>query len=170
MESEYNSLIENGNRKVVSPPTWANIITGRWVFKLKKDRFGNVLKYKARYVAHGYKQKQNLDYVNTLAAVVNPVSYKYLIAMGVRKKFRIRHMDVVDLRVDNKDAIFLTENPEFHLRTKQIEVRYHWIREKVESNKIQVSYVPTKDMITVGLTKPLNLPLFKKFRVMMEMN
>ncbi len=72
--------------------------------------------------------------------------------------------------MDNKEAISLTENPEFHRRTKHIEVRYHWIREKVESNKIQVSYVPTKDMIADGLTKPLNLQLFKKFRVMMGMN
>ena len=48
MESEYNSLIENGTWEVVSPPTEANVITGRWVFRLKKDRFDNILKYKAR--------------------------------------------------------------------------------------------------------------------------
>ncbi len=42
----------------------------------------------------------------------------------------------VDLRVDNKGAISLTENPEFQRRTKHIEVRYHWIREKIESNEI----------------------------------
>ncbi len=95
MESEYNSLIENGTWEVVSPPTEANVITGRWVFRLKKDRFGNVLKYKARWVAHGYKQKEGLDYVNTFAAVVKPMSYKCLMAVGVRRKFRIRHMDVV---------------------------------------------------------------------------
>ncbi len=48
MEIEYNSLIENGTWKIVSPPKGANVITGKWVFKLKKDRFGNILKYKAR--------------------------------------------------------------------------------------------------------------------------
>ena len=67
-------------------------------------------------------------------------------------------------------AISLTENPEFHRRTKHIEVRYHWIREKIELNEIQVSQVSTKDMVADGLTKPLNLQLFKKFRVMMGMN
>lgn len=75
MESGYNSLIENGTWEVVSPLTEANIITGRWVFKPKKDRFGNILKYNARWVAHGYKQKEGLDYVHTFAAVINPMSY-----------------------------------------------------------------------------------------------
>ena len=90
---------------------------------------------------------------------------RFLAALG----FRLPTLPV-DLRVDNKGAISLTENPEFHRRTKHIEVRYHWIREKVESNEIHVSYVSTKDMIADGLTKPLNLQLFKKFRVMMGMN
>ena len=67
----------------------------------------------------------------------------------------------VDLRVGNKGAISLTENPEFHRKTKHIELRYHWIQEKVESNKIQVSYLLTKDMIADELTKPLNLQLLK---------
>ena len=41
MKREHDSLIENGNWEVVG----ANIITGKWCFKLKKDRFGNALKY-----------------------------------------------------------------------------------------------------------------------------
>lgn len=47
IESKYNSFIENDTCKVVSLPTKANIITGYWIFKLKKDRFDNVLKCKA---------------------------------------------------------------------------------------------------------------------------
>ena len=37
MKSEYNSLIENGTWEVASPPTKANVIIDRWLFKLKKD-------------------------------------------------------------------------------------------------------------------------------------
>ena len=95
MEREYNSLIENGTWELVSRPNEANIITGKWCFKLKKDRFGHILKYKARWVAHGYKQEEGLDYVETFAAVVKPMSYKCLFAVGVKRSYRIRHMDVV---------------------------------------------------------------------------
>ncbi len=48
IEIEYNSFMENGTWEIVSPSKKANVITGKWDFKLKKDRFGNILKYKAR--------------------------------------------------------------------------------------------------------------------------
>ena len=95
MEREYNSLMENGTWELVSRPNRANIITGKWCFKLKKDCFGHILKYKARWVAHGYKQEKRLDYVKTFAAVVKSMSYKCLFAVEVKCGYRIRHMDVV---------------------------------------------------------------------------
>lgn len=95
MKSKYNPLIKNGIWEVVSPLTEVNIIIGRWIFRLKKDRFGNVLKYKACWVTHSYKQKEGLDYVNTFATIVKPMSYKYLMAVEVRRKFCIWHKDVV---------------------------------------------------------------------------
>ncbi len=53
----------------------------------------------------------------------------------------------VDLREDNKGAISLTGNPEFHRKTKHIEVQWQWIREKVERNEIVISYISTKEML-----------------------
>ncbi len=75
----------------------------------------------------------------------------------------------VDLRADNKGAISLTENPEFHRKTKHIEVRWHWIREKVERNEIFISYISTKEMLADGLTKALGPKIFKDFRRMIGM-
>ena len=75
----------------------------------------------------------------------------------------------VDLRADNKGAISLTENPEFHRKTKHIEVRWHWIREKVERKEIAISYIPTKEMRADGLTKALSPKMFKDFRKMIGM-
>lgn len=76
----------------------------------------------------------------------------------------------VNLCIDNKEAIFLTGNPKFYQQTKYIEVQYNWICEMIKSNKIQVNYILIKDIVADGLTKPLNLQLFKKFQLMMEMN
>ncbi len=75
----------------------------------------------------------------------------------------------VDLRADNKGAISLTENPEFHRKTKHIEVRWHWIREKVERKEIAISYISTKEMLADGLTKALSPKIFKDFRRMIGM-
>ncbi len=76
----------------------------------------------------------------------------------------------INLRADNRGAIQLTANPEFHRRTKHIEVRHHWIREKVDSKEIVITYISTKDMVADGLTKALDPKPFKAFRSMIGMD
>lgn len=56
MQAEYGSLIENETWELTPAPENRQVITGRWCFKLKKDCNGHILKYKARWVAHGFKR------------------------------------------------------------------------------------------------------------------
>ena len=39
--------------------------------------------------------------------------------------------DALTILEDNQGAIALTKNPEFHKHTKHIDIRYHFVREKV---------------------------------------
>lgn len=57
--------------------------------------------------------------------------------------------------VDNQSAIKLAKNPEFHKRTKHIDVKFHFIREKVANREIEVKYVPTKCQRADVFTKAL---------------
>ena len=61
----------------------------------------------------------------------------------------------VVLKVDNKSAISLAKNPVFHERSKHIELKYHFIRECVETKKIELEFVPTELQLADMLTKPL---------------
>jgi hypothetical protein len=61
----------------------------------------------------------------------------------------------VKLYVDNKSAIALMKNPLFHGRSKHIDTRYHFIRECVESGKIQIEFVQTEEQRADALTKGL---------------
>ena len=70
----------------------------------------------------------------------------------------------ITLLGDNNGSISLTKNPENHARTKHIDVRYHFIREKVEEGLICVQYVNTKDQLADGMTKPLDRPRFEQMR------
>jgi Reverse transcriptase (RNA-dependent DNA polymerase) len=56
---------------------------------------------------------------------------------------------------DNQSALKLVANPEFHARSKHIDVQYHCVRELVEDGIVSVDYIPTADMIADCLTKPL---------------
>jgi len=56
---------------------------------------------------------------------------------------------------DNQGCIALAENPVHHKRTKHIDIRYHFIRERVESGEVKLVCVPTKDQLADLLTKPV---------------
>ncbi|XP_071637520.1 uncharacterized protein [Temnothorax longispinosus] len=61
------------------------------------------------------------------------------------------------LIVDNQSAIKLAKNPEFHERTKHIDVRCHHIREMIENGEIKVVYIPSEmqkaDILTTQQTQ-----------------
>ena len=57
----------------------------------------------------------------------------------------------------------MTKNQVFGGRTKQIELRYHFIEDQVISGTIEVKFSSTKDQVTYGFTKALNFASFMKF-------
>ena len=59
---------------------------------------------------------------------------------------------------DNKGCIDLSENPIHYKRTKHIDIRYHYIREKVESGEIKLTYIHSQAQLADLLTKPLPKP------------
>ena len=66
---------------------------------------------------------------------------------------------------DNQGAICLSQNPKDHTRTKHIDIKYHYIRERVAEKQLLVQHCATGDMIADTLTKGLPKPAFEKFRV-----
>ncbi len=65
---------------------------------------------------------------------------------------------------DNQSAIRLVHNPEFHKRTKHIDVQFHFIREKQVDGTIHVQYISTDMQLADVFTKPLHGPLFERLR------
>jgi hypothetical protein len=61
----------------------------------------------------------------------------------------------VPLYIDCNSALRLTHNPEFHSKSKHIDVKHHFIREKVEENTLTTERVNTKDNLADILTKAL---------------
>ncbi|KAA0037350.1 Integrase, catalytic core [Cucumis melo var. makuwa] len=66
------------------------------------------------------------------------------------------------LYYDNLSAICLAENPVFHARTKHVEVHYHFIREKVLQEEIEMKPIKTEDQIADIFTKYLQ-PSIRNF-------
>lgn len=68
------------------------------------------------------------------------------------------------LYLDNQSTIKLIKNPEYHKRTKHIDVKYHFIREKFNDAEFQLYFVNTKEQLADILTKALPKPIFECLR------
>ena len=65
---------------------------------------------------------------------------------------------------DNNAAINLSEDPLLHDRVKHIDIKHHFLRERVQSNEITLSYINTYDNIADIFTKALDTRKFTRFR------
>lgn len=70
------------------------------------------------------------------------------------------------LKCDNQSAIKLIRNPEFHQRTKHIDIRYHFIRERYLDRCFELEYVDTLLQKADIFTKPLSTDKFQDLREM----
>ena len=68
------------------------------------------------------------------------------------------------LRIDNLSAVKLVHNPVYHKRSKHIDVRYHFVREKCEEGQLLVKHVCGQEQLADILTKPLAKDRFEKLR------
>lgn len=68
------------------------------------------------------------------------------------------------LFVDNKAAIDLAHNPMHHSRTKHIDIKWHFIREQIDANIINLSHVASAENRADIMTKPLSRSKFENLR------
>ena len=69
MQAEIDSLTLAGTYDVTELPQGLQAIGGKWVFRTKRGANGEIVKYKARWVAQGFRQKYGIDYNETFAPV-----------------------------------------------------------------------------------------------------
>jgi transposase InsO family protein len=117
MTDEFNSLNENHTWDLVPPPSGyqKKVLRGKWVYKIKRGANGEIIRYKARWVVRGFEQQEGIDYHETFASVVKPMSYKTLFALAAAKDLEIEQMDVKTafLYGDIDEEIYVEQPPGF---------------------------------------------------------
>lgn len=94
MREEYDSLIKNNTWVVEDLPAGKRPITNKWVFKIKRDTSGAVVRYKARLVARGYSQRKGIDYEDTFSPVARMDSVRIILSIIAEKDLEMVHFDV----------------------------------------------------------------------------
>lgn len=113
MDDEMNSLAENKTWILVDRPIKCKTLKAKWIFTKKKNPDGEVIRYKARFVAKGCAQKHGIDFNETYAPVVRYSSIRFLMALAVKNGLKIDQMDVTTayLHGDLEEEIYI-EQPE----------------------------------------------------------
>ena len=94
IKSELNSLKKNETWSLCKLPVDKNEVGNKWVFAIKRDENGKVLRYKARLVAQGFSQQPGVDYEHTYSPVACIASVRsFLVAAGEHGLY-VEHDDV----------------------------------------------------------------------------
>lgn len=115
MNNEYESLLQNNTWMLVHLPEGKRAIPCKWVYKMKTDTNGEVVRYKARLVIKGFIQKKGIEYNEIFAPVVRHTSIRYLLALAVKYNLYIEHMDAVTafLQGDIDTEIYMFQPPSY---------------------------------------------------------
>jgi hypothetical protein len=115
MVDELESIKENKTWNLVNLPRGHKAIGLMWVFKLKHDEQGDIVKHKARLVVKGYVQRQGVDFEEVFAPVARTESVRVLLILAAHNNWPVHHMDVKSafLNGDLGEEVYVSQPPGF---------------------------------------------------------
>ena len=122
MTMEIEMLKQMNTWTVTSLPRDRKPITCRWVFALKHDATGAIIKYKARLVARGFSQEYRIDYKETFAPVIRLDALRAMLALSAIHGWHVRQLDIKGayLHGDLEEEIYMIQPPEFNDGTDKV--------------------------------------------------
>ena len=120
MLEELASIEENGTWTLTDLPAGHTASGLKWVFKLKKDAAGAIVKHKARLVARGFVQKEGVDYDDAFAPVARLDSVRVMVGMAAQRGWELHHLDVKSafLNGEHKEEVDGGRAPSSRLRNQ----------------------------------------------------
>ena len=69
MIERYQYIMKNDVWDIVPKPEGKSVVSSKWIYKIKNALDGSIKKYKARFVARGFSQKEWNDYEDIFVPV-----------------------------------------------------------------------------------------------------
>jgi hypothetical protein len=89
MTEEYQSIMKNDVWEVVLKPKNKDVVSSKWIYKIKHAVDRSIEKHKARFVARGFSQKEGIDYEETFAPIARYTSIRTIIALAAKMKWKL---------------------------------------------------------------------------------
>jgi hypothetical protein len=85
IQSEMDVVEKNCTWELADLPRGHSAITLKWVFKLKRDEAGVIVKHKARLMARGFVQQEGIDFDDIFTSVAQMESVRLLFALAAQE-------------------------------------------------------------------------------------
>jgi hypothetical protein len=116
MDEEMSSLVDNDTYELTPVPEGRSVVGGRWVYAVKLGP-KNQEKFKARYVAKGYSQIENVDYTETFSPTARVTSIRMLMQLAIQEGHLVHQMDVKTAYLNaDIDCELYVQQPEGFIR------------------------------------------------------
>ena len=113
MKIEMEGVERNGTWELTELPPGRKPIDLKWIYKIKRDAQGNVVKHKAIIVAKGYVQKQGIDFDEVFTPVTRIETICLLLALAAKENWQVHHFDVKTAFLNGEikeEVFFLLDN------------------------------------------------------------
>jgi len=94
MLEEMAAVEENRTWELVDPPAGCRPIGLKWVFKVKRNERGEVVRHKAWLIAKGFMQREGIDFEEVFAPVARMEFVRLLLALAAVRCWKVHHLDV----------------------------------------------------------------------------
>ena len=88
------AIEENETWELVDPPPGCRPIILKWVYKVKRDELGAIVKHKARLVTRGFVQHEGIDFEEVFEPVACMDSIRLLLALAAAKDWCVHHLNI----------------------------------------------------------------------------
>lgn len=132
----------------------------------RKSRSGYVIFFDGNPISWASKKQPcvatsttHSEYIACYAVATEIIWLRRLLA-----SIGIQQSTPITIFTDSQSAMRLAVNPEFHSRTKHVDVKFHFLREQVVLHTIDIQYLPTQQQIADIMTKALTPDQFRRLR------
>jgi hypothetical protein len=122
ISAELKSLDEAYTWDIVQWPKNRNIVSSKWVFKIKRNTAGEINKYKVQLVAQGFTQIYGINYYKTYAPVAYLTLLRLILAVAAHQDWDINvlnfHSTFLNSQLDTSKKIYMELPPGVDLEGK----------------------------------------------------
>jgi hypothetical protein len=121
---KYQSIINNDVWEIVPRPKRKDVVSSKWIFKIKHATDGSIEKYQTRFAAREFSQKEGIEYEETCSPISRYTLIRTIIALPAKMKWKLHQMDVKTTFLNGviEEKVYIEQPQRFEVEDKKTHV------------------------------------------------